>query len=243
MRVGSLFSGAGLGDLGLSWAGFEHSWFCEVDEYARKVLSLRWPGIPIYGDIQELDFSKIEKVDLLAGGFPCQDISEAGTGEGLNGKRSGLWFEFKRAISVLRPKFILIENSARLTDRGLDTILCNLAALRYDAEWQCIPASAFGLPHKRDRIWIIAYPMRYGMEGLRKAVDPFKVRQRRESCAKDLPEVFANPLTSGKRFPQPLVRRMDDGNNARVDRLRCIGNGQIPYCTYALGQRIIQLYN
>lgn len=174
MKVGSLFSGAGCGDLGLEWAGFEHAWFCEADEYARKVLAKNWPGVTIYEDIRDVDFTKAEPVELLAGGFPCQDISVAGKGEGIQGERSGLWSEFARAIAEIRPRYALIENSPALVTRGLDVVLSDLAALRYDAEWHCIPASAFGAPHKRNRIWIVAhtscagfgdYPGEIGLQG------------------------------------------------------------------------------
>ena len=158
LTVGSLFSGCGCGDLGLEWAGFEHRWFCECDPYARRVLAVRWPGVPVYGDIREVDFSEVPPVDLLAGGFPCQDISLAGLGAGIGGERSGLWTEFARAIGDIRPRYVLIENSPALVTRGLDRVLSDIAALRYDAEWICFPASALGAPHKRDRIWIMAYP-------------------------------------------------------------------------------------
>lgn len=158
IRCGSLFSGCGLGDLGVEWAGFEHRWFCEVDNYARQVLAKRWPGREIYGDIQDVDFTKVERVDLLTGGFPCQDISTAGKGAGINGERSGLWKYFARAIDVLRPGFVLVENSPRLTGRGLSRVLSDLSEIGYDAEWRCLSAAALGAPHKRDRIWIVGYP-------------------------------------------------------------------------------------
>jgi DNA (cytosine-5)-methyltransferase 1 len=110
----------------------------------------------VWDDISTFSYSG--DVDLVTGGFPCQDISIAGKGEGIEGERSGLWTEFKRVISEIRPRFALIENVPALTFRGLDRVLCDLAEIGYDAEWQCISASEVGAWHKRERIWIIAYP-------------------------------------------------------------------------------------
>lgn len=235
MKVGSLFSGVGCGDLGLEWAGFEHSWFCEVNEYARKVLALRWPDTPIYDDITAVDFTAVEPVDLLAGGFPCQDISVAGKGAGIKGERSGLWSEFARAIDEIRPGYALIENSPALVNRGLDVVLSDLAALGYDAEWHCIPASGFGAPHERDRVWIVAYAQGEGLA----------VAARRERCwrEKRLPGLKCRCLFSGGEAKnwavEPRLGRMVDGYPGRVDRIRGIGNGQVPHCTYFIG-RLIQ---
>lgn len=106
-----------------------------------------------------MDWGTVEPVDVLCGGFPCQDISLAGKGAGLSGARSGLWSEYVKAIDALKPKYILIENVAALRSRGLDQVLREIAAIGYDAEWHCIPASAVGAPHRRDRVWIVAYPI------------------------------------------------------------------------------------
>ncbi len=97
-------------------------------------------------------------VDVICGGFPCQDISTAGQGAGITGERSGLWTEYARIVGELRPRYVIVENVAALLGRGLSTVLGDLAALGYDAEWHCIPASAVGAPHRRDRVWIVAYP-------------------------------------------------------------------------------------
>ena len=157
MRVGSLFAGIGGFDLGLERAGFEIAWQVEIDPYCQRVLAKHWPTVQRYGDIQAVDWSAVEPVDLLCGGFPCQDISLAGKGAGLSGERSGLWFEYAKAIDALKPRYVLIENVAALRSRGLDQVLGSLAALGYDAEWHCIPACAVGAPHRRDRVWIVAY--------------------------------------------------------------------------------------
>ena len=157
MRVGSLFAGIGGFDLGLERAGFEIAWQVEIDPYCQRVLAKHWPHVQRYGDIQSVDWGTVEPVDVLCGGFPCQDISLAGKGAGLAGERSGLWFEYAKAIEALTPRYVIIENVAALRSRGLDQVLGSLAALGYDAEWHCIPASAVGAPHRRDRVWIIAY--------------------------------------------------------------------------------------
>lgn len=146
--------------------GFETKAFCEIEEYPRRVLEKHWPGVPIYHDVRELTADTLRRdgiaVDVICGGFPCQDISFAGAGAGLEGERSGLWREYARLIGELRPRFVIVENVAALLGRGLGSVLGDLAALRYDALWDCVPASALGAPHQRDRVWIVAYADRCG---------------------------------------------------------------------------------
>ena len=159
ISVGSLFAGIGGFDLGLErTGGFHTRWFCEQDAFCQRVLAKHWPGVPCYPDIREVDGRRVEPVDLLCGGFPCQDISLAGKGAGIAGSRSGLWSEYARLIDEVGPRYVLVENVSALRSRGLDRVLRDLAALGFDAEWDCLPASAFGAPHQRDRIWIVAYP-------------------------------------------------------------------------------------
>lgn len=162
MKVGSLFAGIGGFDLGLERAGFQTAWFCEQDEFCQRVLAKHWPDVPCYPDIRELKGSDVEPVEILCGGFPCQDLSYAGRGAGIEGERSGLWSEYARLVGELRPRYVLVENVPALLTRGLGRVLGDLAALGYDAEWDCIPASAVGAPHRRDRIWIVAYPSSEG---------------------------------------------------------------------------------
>ena len=165
MNVGSLFSGIGGFDLGLERAGFHTSWFCEQDDYCTRVLNRHWPRVPVYPDVTTLTAGEVEPVDVLVGGFPCQDISLAGKGAGLEGARSGLWSEYARLIGELRPRYVIVENVTALLGRGFGRVLGDLAALGFDAEWDCIPASAVGAPHRRDRVWIVAYPSGEGLEG------------------------------------------------------------------------------
>jgi len=157
LRALDLFSGIGGFSLGLErTGGFETVAFCEIDPFCRAVLAKHWPDVPCHDDITTREFTKGE-ADVICGGFPCQDISFAGSGAGLAGKRSGLWRELLRAIRLVRPKFAVVENVAALLGRGLDVVLWDLASIGYDTEWHCIPASAVGAPHRRDRIWIIAH--------------------------------------------------------------------------------------
>src|SRR5262245_39145062 len=157
---GSLFAGIGGVDLGLERAGMRCAWQVEIDDYATRALTKHWPNIPKYRDVRECGIHNLASVDCIAGGFPCQDISEAGTASGLAGKRSGLWFEFWRLIRELRPRYVLVENVSALLTRGMGTVLGNLAESGYDAEWQCISAASMGAPHLRERIFIVAYPHR-----------------------------------------------------------------------------------
>jgi DNA (cytosine-5)-methyltransferase 1 len=165
LKVLDLFSGIGGFCLGLErTGGFKTVAFCEIEPYPRKVLAKHWPEVPCYHDIRELTAERLTAdgigVDVICGGFPCQDISTAGKGAGLAGERSGLWSEFARLIGELRPQYAIVENVSALLSRGLADVLGDLATLGFDAEWHCIPASAVGAPHRRDRIWIVAHPRR-----------------------------------------------------------------------------------
>src|SRR6185436_12298411 len=161
VRVLDLFSGIGAFSLGLERAGMRTVAFCEIEPFARRVLARHWPDVHIFHDVRELSAQHLSAkglgVDLICGGFPCQDISVAGRGAGIGGERSGLWSEFARLIGEIRPRYAIVENVAALLGRGLGDVLGDLASLGYDAEWHCIPASAVGAPHIRDRVWIVAY--------------------------------------------------------------------------------------
>lgn len=160
MRCVSLFSGVGLLDLGAQRAGAEIVAQVEIEPYARRVLKARFPGVMRYDDVRAVSAAQLlafGAVDLIAGGFPCQDVSSAGRRRGLDGERSGLWSEFARLIGETRPRWVLIENVARLRNDGLDRVLGDLAARGYDAEWDVVGAAAVGAPHLRERIWIVAW--------------------------------------------------------------------------------------
>jgi DNA (cytosine-5)-methyltransferase 1 len=186
MNVLDLFSGIGGFSLGLERSGMRTVAFCEIEPFCRSVLKKHWPDVPIFEDVTKLKASDInEQVNVIAGGFPCQDISTAGRGAGLSGSRSGLWFEYHRLINEIQPQFAIIENVSALRSRGLDDVLRSLVEIGYDAEWHCIPASAVGAPHRRDRIWIVAYPSRNRLQE-REGKDRESFRSERLQSGMDL---------------------------------------------------------
>jgi len=161
MKMLDLFSGIGGFALAAQW-----NWgdeldlvgFCEIDKYAQKVLNKNFPSVTIHNDITKLDGNNFKDIDLITGGFPCQDISIAGKGVGIEGERSGLWSEMYRIISEVRPRYAIIENVPMLIHRGIERVLCDLTEIGYDCEWQIIGADEVGAWHRRKRIWICAYP-------------------------------------------------------------------------------------
>ena len=265
MKVLDLFSGIGGFSLGLERAGMKTVAFCEIDKFCRKVLAHHWPSIPIYEDIKLLTARRLNddgiNVDLICGGFPCQDISTAGKGEGLKGERSGLWREYARLIGEIRPRYVIVENVAALLFRGLSDVLGDLASLGYDAEWHCIPASYIGAPHRRDRIWIIAYRnsdnqsesiISFDDEASRmqgNAPNSDSERLQRGEEAGDDGKNWAQPrnqFIAGCRGvsrsaweTEPNVGRVADGVPARMDRLKSLGNAVVPQIPEILGKAII----
>ena len=156
LTVGSLFSGIGGFDLGLERAGMKVIWQSEIDEFASKVLKKHWPDVPNLGDITKVDWSKVERPDVICGGYPCQPFSTAGKRGGATDPRH-LWPAMFNAICLLRPRYALMENVRGHLSLGFGRVLGDLAEIGYDAEWQVIPAAAVGAPHKRDRVFIVAY--------------------------------------------------------------------------------------
>lgn len=269
LRVLDLFSGIGGFSLGLErTGGFETVAFCEIEEFPRRVLAKHWPNVPIYDDVRTLTHERLSQdgiaVDVICGGFPCQDISLAGKGAGLAGERSGLWREYARLIGEIRPRYVLVENVAALLGRGLGDVLGDLAALGYDAEWHCIPASAVGAPHRRDRLWVVAYPntaerradsaprgrvaweigLPQGEEGSGRSGG------RREDVADANGERELQPQgseqnqwgrASNSRWwsAEPDVGRVAHGVPARVDRLRGLGNAVVPQIPELIGRAIL----
>jgi DNA (cytosine-5)-methyltransferase 1 len=235
LTFGSLFAGIGGFDLGLERAGMVCKWQVELDDYASRVLAKHWPNVPRHDDVRTFPTAERDwSVDLICGGFPCQDISNAGAKRGLAGERSGLWAEFARIIGVLRPRFVLVENVSALLVRGMGDVLGDLASLGYDAEWHCVPAAAVGAPQFRDRVWIIAYPCGRGLSGESQRNGQRQIVERRDDYDR---------LAVGQRRARDArswVRRADDGVSRRVDRLRCLGNAVVPQVVEALGRAIVE---
>jgi len=232
MRFGSLFSGIGGIDLGLERAGMSCAWQVEIDDYANRVLAKHWPDIPRFRDVREVGKHNLERVDLIAGGFPCQDVSVAGLNAGLSGERSGLWREYLRIVCDLRPRFIIVENVAALLGRGAGRVLADLASVGYDAEWQTIQASDVGAPHSRARIFIVAYS------------DSFNGQTGLGSFENGPPQIFTDG--NRQRFPIWLQTAdrfigVDDGVSGKLYRNRsvAIGNAVVPQIAEYIGRAIL----
>jgi DNA (cytosine-5)-methyltransferase 1 len=214
MNVLDLFSGIGGFSLGLERAGMKTVAFCEVDKKCQQVLKKHWPDVPIFDDVSTLKGEDIEEtVDVICGGFPCQDISLAGKGAGLEGKRSGLWWEFHRLIKEIKPSWAIIENVSALRNRGLDQVLRSLDEIGYDAEWHCITAASIGAPHRRDRIWIVAYPR----DSTRRDSITRSLRRDGEGELEERVRASETTETSGSSETSETVAysqgKLSDGNN------------------------------
>lgn len=240
ITFGSLFAGIGGIDLGLERAGMVCKWQVEIDDYASKVLAKHWPNVARFRDVRECGSGNLPYVDLVAGGFPCQDISYAGRGAGLDGKRSGLWYEFARIIGEIRPRYVLVENVPALLARGIGNVLGSLASFGYDAEWDCIPAAAIGAPHRRDRIFIVAHTQSIqfqeqpyaGIDGIGYTSARIISRQ---SALLALGTCLGNNAQTGIWSTEPAVGRVADGVSYRMDRLKGLGNAVVPQIAEFLG--------
>lgn len=225
MTFGSLFSGAGGLDLGLERAGLRCAWQCEIDPYARRVLEKHWPDVRRWDDVRTFPPAGDWSCDLIGGGFPCTDISPAGKRKGIDGKQSGLWVEFSRILGVIRPRFVLVENSADLSLRGLGRVLGDLCLLGFDVEWQVISARSAGAPHLRRRTFIVCYP-----NGSRRA--PVMDAKAHKEWAKSCKRVGWDA--------EPRLGRVVARTSHVVDRLRVLGNAVVPQVAEWIGRRILE---
>ena len=249
----ALFAGVGGGILGSHLLGWNTICAVERDAYAAQVLAQRQnDGIlrpfPIWSDITSFDGKPWNGVvDVISGGFPCQDISAAGKGAGIDGDRSGLWLEMARIISEVRPKYIFVENSPLLISRGLVRVIGDLTKMGYDSQWARFSASNFGAPHQRDRLWIFAYADRFRLEKKwsTRGYEPEKSKPWRDSThvsnakstrwkqtrsdQRRLEKWFSGGCSKWSWWSvEPRLGRVANGVAYRVDRLKAIGNGQVP---------------
>lgn len=250
LTVGSLFAGIGGFDLGLErTGGFEVVWQCEIDPYCQRVLAKHWPRVKRYGDIREL--ADVERVDVLCGGFPCQDISNAGKRAGIDGERSGLWSEYVRVIRLVRPRYVIVENVAVLLGRGMGRVLGDLSESGYDAEWDCFPAGAIGAPFMRDRVYVLGVkPNRSDVSAIRNGTrfgqtpitsreyGPFLSQSRSVTAYRRWREQPARDWWHVQN--ESAIRRVAHGVPARVDRLKGLGNAVVPQIVEWIGNRILE---
>ncbi len=263
----ALFAGAGGGILGGKLLGWNTVCAVEWEPYPASVLCARQndgllPPFPIWDNCETFDGKPWRGiVDVVSGGFPCQDISSAGRGAGIDGERSGMWREMARIIREVRPRYAFIENSPMLTVRGLDRVLCDLAKMGFDARWGVLGAADVGANHQRDRIWIVARNVsnsslhrcgfgdvqhkcgqlkqkaNIGNDGSEKLV-AYTNRKRLQKfnfarISKEsgwLGGQLASIGRAGWWASEPNVDRVANGVAARVDRLKAIGNAQVPFC-------------
>jgi len=235
LTFGSLFAGIGGFDLGFERAGMICKWQVEIDGYCQRVLEKHWPNVRRWPDVRTWPQPDTERVDVICGGFPCQDISDAGNQVGIEGEQSGLWREFARIICALRPGIVVVENVSALLDRGMDRVLGDLAASGYDTEWDCIPAAVVGAPHLRDRVFIVGYA----------------------ECARLSSRIFVDKWSDSKMFAarhrsvlgfdygpswngEPELAVMVHGVPADVAGTVGLGNAVVPQVAEWIGRRIVE---
>lgn len=223
----ALFAGAGGGILAGKLLGWRTVCAVEREPYAASVLAARQndgilEAFPIWSDVCTFDGKPWRGlVDVVSGGFPCQDISGAGKGAGINGERSGLWAQFARIVGEVRPRLVYVENSPILTKRGIYRVLGDLAEMGFDAEWGIVSAENAGAPHQRKRIWILANSNSNNQFWRRSNVQMGRIGESRETKK--------NGIARGIKWPaEPGVGRVANGVANRLDQLKALGNGQVP---------------
>ena len=250
MKVLDLFSGIGGFSIGLERAGMETIAFCEIEDYPRKVLAKHWPDVPIASDVTKLtykdgvlydDGNEVYRgsIDVICGGFPCQDISAAGKQEGIKeGARSGLWSECARLLREIRPNYAIFENVSALLSgeqgRWFQRVLFDISKVGYDAEWHCIPASYLGACHRRDRVWIITYP-----NGADEQIITKKPIFGQQDLQRELTRGFER-IEKRPNITESLLFRKNDGLPLRPyrDRVKSLGNTLVPQIPELIGYAI-----
>jgi site-specific DNA-cytosine methylase len=218
MTIGSLFSGIGGLEKGLEWAGLGPvKWQVEREEFCRKVLAKHWPDVARYEDVCSVGAKELEPVDIVCGGFPCQDISTAGRRAGLAGHRSGLWFEYSRIVRELRPRFVVVENVAALINLGLDTVLGDLASLGYDAWWDCLrPTSVRRIGESESSSW--PTPEASCGNGGRQRSPEAIARGKQISLEQTVRSHWPTPTVSGNYNREGASKHSGDGLATAVSR-------------------------
>lgn len=205
--------------------------FCESEPFCQDVLRKNWPYVPIYCDVCTLTADTLRRdgiaVDVIAGGFPCQDISIAGEQAGLQGERSGLWSEFRRLIREMQPQWVIIENVTGILSEGGTVVVNDIATSGYDCLWECIPASAIGALHRRDRWWCIAHRNGVGLQA------------RKSSQSREL-ENWNSPTAGDWWTTEPNVARVVHGIPNRAHRIKALGNAVVPQITEMIGRAIME---
>jgi DNA (cytosine-5)-methyltransferase 1 len=234
LTVGSLFSGIGGFDLGFERAGFDIAWQVEFDPFCQSVLKKHWPNAKLYSDIREVNANELQPVDVVCGGFPCQPVSVSGKQKGREDER-WLWPEFARIVRGIRPAYVVVENVPGLltVDGGrlFGTVLGDLAACGYNAEWQVLPASVFGAWHRRDRLFIVAYSDCQRLE--KREVFGSDAEQKLAALARDC------STGAGIWAVESGICRTLDGVSNRVERLRALGNAIVPQVAEFVARMIL----
>jgi DNA (cytosine-5)-methyltransferase 1 len=246
----SLFTGIGGFDLAAQWAGIENVFQVENNEFCLRLLEGKFPLVNRFTNVKKVGLMNLPKVDVLTGGFPCQDISIINLkGKGLEGKRSGLWFEYFRIINELRPPFIIIENVRNLVNKGLPIILGALSEIGYNIEWQVIQASEMGARHKRARLWVVAYSNRFGWLKIFEKFQNCFIEEKNKKKPGEwelLQHVFSrnDKMHNWQKF-ENLICRDDDGLPRKLDEYRLSGldNAIVPQIAYILFLIIKEAFN
>ena len=245
LRLIDTFSGIG----GFSYAaekllgGYKTVAFVECEPYCQKVLKKHWPKVPIYDDIRTYK-PEPYSAEVICSGFPCQDISQAGRQAGITKEtRSGLFFELMRIVRLVRPKFVILENVSAILNNGLGVVLGELAQAGFDCEYACIPASAVGACHQRDRWWLVANSQSIRMErsGQGRKQVQFEMEKTRLSKWRYQRELLSSEWSS--YASEPVLRRGDDGLSNRVHRLKALGNSIVPQVATIPLKRVLDLAN
>lgn len=256
ITVGSLFSGIGGFDLGLEWAGMSVAWQVEIDPFCKRVLAKHWPSVERHSDVKECGAHNLQAVDLICGGFPCQPHSVAGKRRGAADDRD-LWPEYRRIVSELRPRWVLAENVPGIRTTILDQVLSDLEDLDYAVGALVIPACAFDLPHRRERIFIVGYTERSGCNRVarRRAgkkppngyleCDTYAAIACQSGLSQRSGQTGQRTHAATPRNPwrqtQPAVCGRNDVVPRRVDRLRSLGNAVAPVVVEFIGRYIVEV--